>query len=256
MRRTPPFPRLCLLAAAAALFQLLAAPAQACSVADSYRVPTNVELAADAEIILLARVESGTTGTAHPNITMTVTPIELLKGRLPMDKPLTLPGAIAEPRFALLSSPLELEQAHPLAYIGSCTRFMFVRGATVLFFLNPIEKAMKGRQVPAPIRGMLVPAGSAFSRWAEDVLSAGSPWVRATRTYIAAAALPADRQKAMLVAERDRFRAAADQESRVVADDIDRQLAGPNKPWNQLMQEAISKRKSRGQGSPDPLRGN
>jgi hypothetical protein len=256
MRRTLTFPRLCLLAAAAALFQLPAAPAQACSVTDSYRVPTNVELAADAEIILLARVESGTTGIEDPNMTMTVTPIELIKGRLPLDKPLTLPGAIAEPRFALLSSPLELEQAHPLAYIGSCTRFMFVRGATVLFFLNPIEKAMKGREVPAPIRGMLVPAGSAFSRWAEDVLSAESPWVRATRLYIAAAALPADRRRAMLIAERDRLRAAADQESRVIADDIDRQLAGPNKPWNQRMQEEIAKSKKRGQRAFDPLRGN
>lgn len=238
---------LLLLAAPAAL---LAAPASACSVGDDYRFPTNLQLAAEAELILMARVESGSSGTAGPDDWIKVTPIELLKGRLPLDKPLVLPGSIAEPRFAVLSNPLQLEQAHPLAYIGACTRYMFVRGATVLFFLTPAEKAFKGEAVPAGMRGRLVPAGNAFSRWAEDVLSADSPWVRATRIYVDAAALPADRRKALLVAERNRLRAAGDQESRLIADDIDRQLAGPNKRWNQLMQEEIKKMEERGE---DPL---
>ena len=239
-----------LLAAAFAL--ACAAPGVACSVDDSYRVPTNFELAADAEIILLARIESGTTEITGPDMAMTVTPLELIKGALPLGAPLTLPGAIAAPRFSVLSNPLELEQAHPLAYIGGCTRYMFVRGATVLFFLTSAEKAFEGKDVPAEMRGTMVPAGGPFSRWAEDVLSAQSPWVRATRIYVAAAALPPERQKAMLAAERDRLRAAGDQESRVIADDIDRQLAGPNKSWNRLMDEEIEKMKARGE---DPLKG-
>lgn len=235
---------------ACALSLACAAPAAACSVTDDYRVPTNLQLAAEADVILLAKVETGSTDITGPDMKMTVTPIELLKGRLPLDKPLTLPGAIAEPRFAVLSNPLQLEHAHPLAYIGGCTRYMFVRGATVLFFLQPAEKALEGREVPAEMRGMLVAAGGPFSRWAEDVPSADSPWVRATRIYIKAARLPADQQKAVLAAERDRLRAAGDQESRVIADDIDRQLAGPNKPWNKLMEEEIEKMEKRGE---DPL---
>ncbi|HEY7811468.1 MAG TPA: hypothetical protein VIA98_13955 [Allosphingosinicella sp.] len=240
-----------LLAAAAALPPLLgAAPAQACSVQNSYRVPTNLQLAAGAELILLARVDSGSGSGAKRNPTITVTPIELLKGQLPMDKPLTLPGSIAEPRFAVLSNPLQLEQAHPLAYIGACTRYMFVRGATVLFFLQPAEKAYAGEEAPAELRGTLMPAGDAFSRWAEDVLSPQSPWVRATRIYVQAASLPEEARRAMLIAERDKLRAAGDQEATVIADDIERQLAGPNNPWNRLMAEELKKMEKNGE---DPL---
>ncbi|HEU0135574.1 MAG TPA: hypothetical protein VFR28_12195 [Allosphingosinicella sp.] len=230
---------------------LLAVPASACSVQDDYRVPTNLELIADSEVIVMARVDSGSTEMKGLDSSITVTPIELLKGKLALDKPLVLAGSIAEPRFAVLSNPLQLEQAHPLAYIGACTRYIFVRGATVLFFLTPAEKAYGG-EAPASLRGRLVPAGGPFSRWAEDVLSAESPWVRATRIYLKAAALPPERRKALLVAERNRLRALGDQESRLIADDIDRQLAGRNKRWNQLMEEELKKMEERGE---DPLEG-
>jgi hypothetical protein len=229
---------------------LISQPALACSVTDEYRVPTNLELAADADLIFIGKVESGTTEIAGPNMEMTVTPVTALKGQLPAS-PIKLPGAIAEKRFAVLSNPLELEQAHPLAYIGGCTRYMFVKGATVLFFLTPAEKAFD-REIPAELKGRLVPAGGAFSRWAEDVPTADSPWVRATRIYIAAAKLPKEQQQKMLIAERDKLRAAGDQESKLIADDIDRQLAGPNKPWNEFIEEEIKKMKARGE---DPLEG-
>ena len=73
-----------------------------------------------------------------------------------------------------------------------------------------------------------------------------SPWVRATRIYVAASALPQDQQKGMLIAEREKLRAAGDQDSKVIADDIYRQLSGPNKPWNQRMDEEIEKMKKAG----------
>lgn len=237
--------------AVAFVVSLLSSPAVACSVSDEYRVPTNLELTANADVILLAKVESGPTDIRGPDTVMTVTPIEILKGQLSSDKPLKLPGSIAEPRFAILSAPLQLEEAHPLAYIGGCYRNMFVREATVLFFLTTAEKAFKG-DVPEQVRGMLMPAGGPFSRWAEDVISPNSPWVRATRIYIKAEALPIAQQKALLTAERDKLRSIGDQESKIIADDVDRQLAGPNKPWNQRMQEEIKKMKDRGE---DPLQG-
>jgi hypothetical protein len=237
-----------LITLAAFAVALVASPAFACSVTDEYRVPTNLELTAKANVIVLARIESGPSDLEFREASMVVTPLEVLKGQIPTG-PLKMLGSIAEPRFAVLSSPLQLEDAHPLAYIGGCNRYMFVKGATVLFFVSPAEKAFD-RDVPEQMRGMLVPAGGAFSRWAEDVLSANSPWVRATRIYIAAAALPVEQQRQMLTAERDKLRSAGDQESRVIADDIDRQLAGPNKPWNQRMDEEIKKMKERGE---DPL---
>lgn len=234
-----------LIGLAALVVTLVSQPVLACSVGDDYRVPTNLELAADAELILIGRVESGTTEITGPDMAMTVTPIAALKGQLPSG-PIKLPGAIAEKRFAVLSNPLELEQAHPLAYIGGCTRYMFVKGATVLFFLTPAEKAFD-REVPAELKGRLMPAGGAFSRWAEDVPTTDAPWVRATRTYVAAAALSKEQQQKMLIAERDKLRAAGDQESKLIADDIDRQLAGPNKPWNEFIQEEIKKMEARGE---------
>lgn len=236
---------------ALATASILASPAaHACSVISSYRVPTNFELATDADLILLAKVESGTTEISGRDMEMTVTPIVALKGQLPTG-PIKLPGMIAEKRFAVMSNPLELEQAHPLAYIGGCTRYMFVKGATVLFFLKPAEKPFAS-EVPAAMRGRLMPAGGPFSRWAEDVPSDASVWVRAARIYVDAAALPKEQQKQRLMAERDKLRAAGDQDSKLIAEDIDRQLAGPNKPWNQLMEEEIKKMKARGE---DPREG-
>ena len=233
---------------AVAIFSVAAQPVLACSVSPSYRVPTNLELAADADLVMLGKVEAGATRIEGPDMEMTVTPIAALKGELP-PKPIKLPGMIAEKRFAVLSNPRELEQAHPLAYIGGCTRYMFIKGATVLFFLKPAEKAFDGA-VPAELKGRWMPADDAFSRWAEDVPGENSPWVRASRIYIAATALPKEKQRQMMVVERDKLRAAGDSESKLIADDIDRQLAGPNKPWNQLMEEEIEKMKKRGE---DPL---
>ena len=54
------------------------------------------------------------------------------------------------------SDPLELGAPHPDALAGACIRTRFAPGATVLFFLDRVD-------------GEWVPAGDAFSRWAEDV---------------------------------------------------------------------------------------
>lgn len=225
-----------------------ASPAGACSMRADYRVPTNLELTADAELILLGTVESAPDNFDGLNqANMVVRPIAALKGQMPAGT-IKLPGMLAPERFAVKSNAIELEQAHPLAYIGGCVRYMFVQNSTVLFFL----KRFDGADVPPEMKGMLVPAGSSFSRWAEDVPSASAPWVRATRIYVSAASLPQEQQAAYLRAERDKLLVAGDPDSKRIAADIDRQLAGPNKPWNQLMDEEIKKMKERGE---DPLEG-
>ncbi len=213
------------LAAVASL--ALNAPAIACSVTEDYRVPTNYEMVADAELIMLGRVEGGSSeGDADPESwSINITPIAALKGELP-EGPLEIPGLmLASGNYAVPSNPYDLVQAHPLAYIGGCIRYMFQRDRTVLFFLRQHE-------------GRWVPTGDAFSRWAEDVPANDAPWLRAVGIYRDVAALPEDEREAALIAARDRLQAVEnDPDAHLLAMDIERQLEGPNRPWNRIIGE-------------------
>lgn len=210
--------QLLLLAASALLAAPL--PALACSPVAGYRVPTNMELAADADMILLATVTGGTTMEEAGNpgtMRIDIHPDAVLKGDLAA-APKTLPVALATDRFALLSNPYDLENAHPLSYIGGCIRYMVPKGSRLLFFLDRRD-------------GQWVPAGGPFSRWAEDALTDDAPWIAATRFYLEVQALPEPGRKAAMTARRDVLRAkSGDPVAQLLADDIDRQLAGPNKP--------------------------
>ena len=106
---------------------LAAAPtaALACSPAPGYRVPTNLELAAEADAIVLGQVvgaaEEGPEGVPQ----ITVHPLAAYKGLLPgQDFPLHMmalaTGPLAE--YAAPSEPLELEKPHPSAQAGACIR--------------------------------------------------------------------------------------------------------------------------------------
>lgn len=207
------------------------APASACSVSSDYRVPTNLELARDAELILLARVTGEAPGEEEHESAIAIAPLAALKGDLPPD-PLTLGGhlMLAEGEaagYGVLSNPTEFEAAHPVSYIGACIRYVFPRGTTVLFFLDESDHRW-------------VPSGGAFSRWAEDVPGPDAPWVALTRLYVRAAALPESEARALLETERDRLRERGeDPVNRLMADDIDRQLAGPNETWNAQMEREL-----------------
>lgn len=193
-------------------------PAIACSVAPGYRVPTNVELVADADLILLATVSEGDfapDSTSERQIE--VQPLAAIKGDMPTD-PLAMPGSIASGDEALLSNPYELKDAHPHSFAGACNRYTFPRGSRVLFFLK-----WQGDHWRA--------AGGPFSRWAEDVLTDDAPWLQVVRLYAEAAALPPGDRTAYLTARRDEYAAERDNPvAQLIATDIDRQLAGPNKP--------------------------
>lgn len=220
------------LALAAALgLAAAAAPAFACSVVDDYRVPTNLELARDAELILLARVTGEQPGEEEYETAIAIEPIAALKGDLPPG-PLALGGRmrLAEGEaagYGVLSNPYEFEGAHPLSYIGGCIRYIFPRGATALFFLEEVDHRW-------------IPSGGPFSRWAEDVPGPDAPWAALVRLYVRAAALPESEARALLETERDRLRERGeDPVNRLMADDIERQLAGPNETWNALMERQL-----------------
>ena len=193
-------------------------PAIACSVAPGYRVPTNVELVADADLILLATVSKGDAAPdAIPEQRISVEPLAAIKGDLPT-APIVMPGWIATDAEAVLSNPYELHDAHPQSLAGACNRMSFPRGSRVLFFLK-----WEGDHWRA--------AGGPFSRWAEDVLTDEAPWLQVVRLYAEAAALPAGERTAYLTARRADYGAESDDPvAQLIAMDIDRQLAGPNKP--------------------------
>jgi hypothetical protein len=189
-----------------------------------YRAPTNLELAAAAPVILLARVVAGELdpGGDPFRSTITIRPLEALKGPLPAGD-IALAGMMlsrdAGPELGMVSSPYEFERAHPASYTGACTRFVFPLGTTALFFLRLDHE------------GRWAPAGEAFSRWAEDVPAPDAPWVALVRLYVRAAALPEGERAALLDSARAAMLAKADDPvAQLMAADVARQLAIPERP--------------------------
>lgn len=209
-------PRTPLIASAAlcAMLLLSAAPAAACSVGPSYRVPTNLELAERASVILLGTAESGVEGASEYDLgQIVVRPVALLKGEsLPAE--LRTRGFLSDdPRRVVASDPRELFAPNPGALTGGCTRYVFKRGMLLLLFLMRDEA------------GHLALASYPFARSAEDVPSASAPWVQAVRLYVEIAALPEAERQAALVSRRDALRATSgDADAALLADDLDRQI--------------------------------
>ncbi|KRA80709.1 hypothetical protein [Altererythrobacter sp. Root672] len=196
-----------------------AVPAAACSLGPAYQVPTNLELARDAEVIVLAQVVGGSMNTADPEAsTITIRPAATLKGNVPAGD-ITLRGMLLAGDVGresnVLSNPYEFKAAHPVSYWGACIRYVFPQGTNALFFLK------QGAD------GAWVPSGGPFSRWAEDVPGMDAPWVELSRLYVRAAGLPDAERIALLESARDSQRARqGDPLAQLVAADIDRVLKG------------------------------
>jgi len=231
MRRARPI--LARLALALALpLTLAAAPAAACSPEPGFHTPTNLALATQAPTIVLAQVVAGALdeGGDPFKSTITIRPIEALKGPLP-DGDIALAGMMlsrdAGPELGMVSSPYEFERAHPVSYIGACTRFVFPLGTTALFFLRIDHE------------GRWAPAGEAFSRWAEDVPGRDAPWVELVRLYVRAAALPEGERTALLETERTALLARTDDPvAQLMAADVARQLAPQQSDAYALLDDA------------------
>jgi hypothetical protein len=206
------------------ILALCAAPAAAaCTPAPGYHVPTNLELAQQANAIVLGEVVGGGQGTAlDPDAaTITVHPLAALKGLLPGQNIVLSGMTIAEPDDAaanVLSAPLEFAKPHPEALTGACIRRVFPLGARAVFFLKREN-------------GQWEPAGGPFSRWAEDVSGPDAPWVTLANLYAQASLLPAEQARekleerhAALVGHPD------DPPSVAMAADLERSLAGPAPP--------------------------
>ena len=217
----------------AAAVMLASAPAAACSPGPGYRAPTNLELAGHAETIVLARVTGQHLDERGQPTAVVITPLAAVKGELPQgDIALAGMRAVGRDRTSL-SPPLEFERPHPDAYSGACIRTTFPLGTTALFFLRTDHE------------GMWAPAGTAFSRWAEDIADANAPWVQLARFYAIAAELPPENRGPFLEDEREALLARAGEAgesgelARLMAADIARQLAGPAPPPPDPFEEAF-----------------
>lgn len=199
---------------------LAAAPAAACSPSADYRVPTNLELAGHADSIVVARVVGTHRDEAGRSTALVIRPLAAVKGPMPQGD-IALAGIVLakDGEGGGASDPDEFERAHPETYSGACIRRVFPMGATALFFLRTDHE------------GMWAPAGSAFSRWAEDVADENAPWVQLARLYAIAASLPAEDRAPFLEDEREALLARTGEPlAQLMADDIARQLAGPKAP--------------------------
>jgi hypothetical protein len=198
--------------------------ALACSVEADYRVPTNLELAADANAIVLGQVVGGTLyegGDLPGEWAIEVRPLAAIKGLLPGEA-LVLPDMLLDPSetFGETSDPLDFGNSHPDG--GACIRRHFPAGATVLFFLARRD-------------GGWAPAGGALSRWAEDVSGPDDPWAQLTTLYVHAARLSPDEREALLRDQLEALQAriaagTADEVALAMATDIEHAIAAPGFP--------------------------
>lgn len=202
---------------------LLAAPAaHACSVAPGYRVPTTLELVAQADAIIVAQpFDHRATAEGAPEIVFAS--LVILKGapgREVKDDRIVAyaPGILSvEEQPARPSDPRALVRAHPEAYEGGCVRTTFHPKQWVVLFLK--REGDDYRVISYP-----------FARTAEDTALPDSRWLKAVREYIAIAALPPAARRARMEVRRDLLKARGDADSLAIAADIARELAGPRNP--------------------------
>lgn len=202
---------------AAAALAFLAPPTHACSVQETYRIPTGIALVESADAILVGIVgrEVRDKDPAGFGQSVVVRPLRMLKGAIPTE-PVLIPGTHAERRFAVRSKPRELRAAHPVSFIGSCVRMAHLPGSTVVVFLKRYE-------------GRLLIDFAPFARVAEDVSGADDLWVKAVRLYIEAAAQPVAARRGWLAAKRAALLARTnDLDAQALAADIDVELALPD----------------------------
>ncbi len=160
---------------------LTAIPAQACSVRSGYRVPTTTELVRRADIVLLATVVAGKVDATEYR-PVYLRPKRLLKGvvvppLLKLDE-----AVISTPSVRTVpSDPLNVTDAHPDAFSGSCNRKVFDEGMMLVIFVKRQD-------------GKFVIQAPPFARALEDVPSQKALWVTTVKREIQLAAQPSSRR--------------------------------------------------------------
>lgn len=184
------------------LILALAIPAKvlACTVLVGDRVPTNVELLEQAELVVLASVRSGPEQCRHfgnrevCHTSVILDPLRVFKGE--PHHTLVVEGSIKDRRGEpYLPLPTKLDEPNPSSLWGSCLRQAYSEQSLVIAMFSASD-------------GQFRQLGFPFARTIEDVEGPDALWVRATKLYIRLLMenAPRGRRQAFL-RERDRLRA-------------------------------------------------
>lgn len=164
---------------AAAVFAAVAVsrPADACSLADGFIAPTNVELVKQAAAIVVAHADAYAPGRDLGTFTFTVTDV-IKSGGLAKGAGLTLAGF---DQYGGRSKPDDFSRARPGAYAGGCVAYDYRVGKSFLLLLRRD-------------RGTWSTLGVPFARVNEEIDPKGEPWLDAVRAYVRVLALPPAQQ--------------------------------------------------------------
>lgn len=163
-------PRRLFAATAALMLALIPGRAAACSVTGDYVRPSNFELVAMADAIVVATAEGPATVPADEHSPSGVR--FKVTGTLKGQAPATVTFRFAHIGRATPGNPNDLSAANGEAYAGPCNRMTYARGGTYVLLLERDDA------------GALRPVGMAFSRVNEDYTGENSLWVRTIRLYL------------------------------------------------------------------------
>lgn len=206
-----------------AMVPVICSGAQACSPSASYRVPSNLELVEQADMIVLARVVDNGPSEFESFSRMgghgaRLVPFRTLKGDHLIRKIVFPDAVLALPSGRLRATPSDprnLVDANPDAFSGSCNRYVFRKGMIVVAFLKRD-------------RMDYVPFAPAFSRALEDVPTSNALWVKAVRMYVAIAAMPKSMRRQAMRRQMGYLNGELnDPDSRLLALELGRTLGNP-----------------------------
>ena len=193
-----------------------AAPALACSVQAKYRVPTNVELLNEADLVVLALVQTGPrtvaeAWTLNDEPRVVLMPVKALKGVAP--KELRVLGILTDeggrPYRAI---PTTLNQVHPTTMEGMCIRQGYSQGAMVLAMFRRTRNGYMQLNDP-------------FARAVEDVKGPTALWPRAASLYLQILSIKDPKaQRSAFRREQRRLAATGGPNGSAIAADIGRYL--------------------------------
>ncbi|MFM2411157.1 MAG: hypothetical protein RL481_1985 [Pseudomonadota bacterium] len=196
----------------------------ACSLAPDYKGPeTNFELVQQADTIIVGTLLRSV-GKEPFDRKILVKPTHLLKGST-LPNEVTIRGFLSDENIKLpdkeirvhaaKSAELDMWRPHPEVWMGGCSRNTFDRGMQVVLFFTKNGNQMDWFD-------------PAFARSSEDVSGPDALWVRAVKTYVRIGRLPSVGQKSALRDEMRLLRKNSfmNRENTLLADDIERQLAG------------------------------
>lgn len=214
----------CALTAATLMLGAAAVPAEACSVKRTYIKPTNFELVATTDTIVVAEADRALPSSADADIAFIVE--ESIKGTLEPGDTVRTSGSTDPRYFQGRSSPDDFSRARPGAYAGACIAGDYRLGQHYVLFLWRNE-------------GQWSTWGPPFSRVNEEIDydhdGRPHPWLIAVREYARIAELSSYDQQSRAL-RRLREHATSGDAPAALIGDIDTHFARPTpyKPFSVL----------------------